>query len=166
VKRLGQAVAAAVLFALVSGCGLATSVTGQPVAPPLDTAKDTGKPPSPATTRPSAPQSATPPATTTTTTSVASVPESVVRAYFDAINTKDYQRAWALGGKNVGQPFEAFAAGFAATDRDDITIVSVQGNVVTAELTAFQTDGTSRKFRGTYTVTGDAITRFAVREIK
>lgn len=154
------------LFALVSGCGLATSVTGQPVAPPLDTAKDTGKPPSPAaTTRPTAPQS-TPPPATTTTTSVASVPESVVRAYFDAINAKDYQRAWALGGKNVGQPFEAFAAGFAATDRDDITIVSVQGNVVTAELTAFQTDGTSRKFRGTYTVTGDAITRFAVREIK
>jgi hypothetical protein len=132
------------------------------VAPPLDTAKETGKPPA-SPSRPSAPAS-TPPAATTT--SVASVPESVVRAYFDAINAKDYQRAWVLGGKNVGQTYEAFAAGFAATDRDDVTILSVQGSVVTAELTAVQTDGSMRKFRGTYTVAGDAIARFSVREIK
>lgn len=162
-KRLGPAVAAGVLLALVTGCGLSTAVDGEAVAPPLDTAKETGKPPSSAVTRP-APQATTP--ASTATTSAISQPESVVRAYFDAINAKDYQRAWALGGKNVGQPFEAFTAGFATTDRDDVTIVSVQGNVVTAELTAFQTDGTSRKFRGTYTIAGDAIARFAVREIK
>jgi hypothetical protein len=95
-----------------------------------------------------------------------SVPESVVRAYFDAINAKDYQRAWALGGKNVGQTYEAFAAGFATTDRDELIILSVQGNVVTAELIAVQADGAMRKFRGTYTVAGDAIARFSVREIK
>jgi hypothetical protein len=163
---MGQAVATAVLFALVTGCGLSTAVEGRPLAPPLDTARETGKPPSsPAVTRPgqAVPQSTTPPATTT---SAISLPESVVRAYFDAINAKDYQRAWALGGKNVGQPYEQFAAGFAMTDRDELTIQSVQGNVVTAELTAVHTDGTVRKFRGTYTVTGDAITRFSVREIK
>jgi hypothetical protein len=163
VKRLGLAVAALAL--VVGGCG-ASAVEGRPVAPPLDTAKDTAKPQAPTTTsRPSAPPSTAAP-TTSTTTSVGSVPESVVRAYFDAINAKDYQRAWALGGKNVGQPYEAFAAGFATTDRDELNVLSVQGNVVTAELTAHQTDGAVRKFRGVYTVTGDAITRFSVREIK
>lgn len=157
--------ATAVLFALVTGCGLSTAVEGEPVAPPLDTAKDTGKPPSSAVTRPgqSVPQTTTPPATTTSATSL---PESVVRAYFDAINAKDYQRAWALGGKNVGQSYEEFAAGFAMTDRDELAVLSVQGDVVTAELTATHTDGTVRKFRGTYTVAGDAIARFSVREIK
>jgi hypothetical protein len=163
VKRLGLAVAALAL--VVGGCGVA-AVEGRPVAPPLDTAKDTAKPQVPATTsRPSAPPSTATP-TATSATSVGSVPESVVRAYFDAINAKDYQRAWALGGKNIGQPFEAFAAGFATTDRDELNVLSVQGGVVTAELTAHQTDGTVRKFRGVYTVTGDAITRFSVREIK
>jgi hypothetical protein len=159
-------VAAAVMLALITGCGLSTAVEGQPVAPPLNTATETGKPPSPAVTpsRQSVPQTTTPPATTTT--SAVSLPESVVRAYFDAINTKDYQRAWALGGKNVGQSYEEFTAGFASTDRDDVAVLSVQGNVVTAELTAFQTDGTMRKFRGTYTVAGEAIARFSVREIK
>jgi hypothetical protein len=163
VKRLGQAATAAVMIAVVSGCGLSSAVEGQPVAPPLDTAKETGKPPP--LSRSSAPQTSTAP-TTTTPTPVVSVPESVVRAYFDAINAKDYQRAWVLGGKNVGQTYEAFAAGFAATDRDELTVLSVQGSVVTAELTAVQTDGSVRKFRGTYTVAGDAIARFSVREIK
>ena len=27
-------------------------------------------------------------------------PEDTVNAYFDAINLRDYQRAWDLGGKN------------------------------------------------------------------
>lgn len=153
------------MFALISACGLGLVVEGRPVAPPLDTAKDTAKPKT-TTPRPSSPPQTTASATTATTTSVPSTPDSVVRAYFEAINAKDYQLAWSLGGKNVGQPFEAFAAGFATTDRDDLVVLSVQGNVVTAELTAFQTDGTTRKFRGVYTVAGDTIARFSVRETK
>jgi hypothetical protein len=90
-------------------------------------------------------------------------PAAVVQAYFDAINARDYQRAWELGGKNVGQPYNTFAAGFATTDHDVLTVRSVQGPTVTADLTAIQVDGTKRTFHGTYTVTDGVITRFSVR---
>jgi hypothetical protein len=161
VKRLGQAVAAVAL--VVGGCGV-SAVEGHPIAPPVNASETARRQPSPSI--PSGPPTTTAGSVPPPTTSQASLPESVVRAYFDAINAKDYQRAWALGGKNVGQPYEAFAAGFATTDRDELTVMSVQGSTVTAELAAHQTDGTVRKFRGVYTVTGDAITRFSVREIK
>ena len=44
-------------------------------------------------------------------------------------------------------------------------IVSVTGNIVTARLTARQTDGTIKTFEGTYTVSGGAITQFNVLRI-
>jgi hypothetical protein len=87
----------------------------------------------------------------------------VVQAYFDAINAHDYQRAWTLGGKNIGQSYATFASGFATTDHDVVTIESTDGNAVTANLTAVQTDGTQRTYHGTYTITDGVITRFSVR---
>ncbi|WP_146107896.1 hypothetical protein V5P93_003120 [Actinokineospora auranticolor] len=98
------------------------------------------------------------PTTTTTTTAAAEGPAAVVTAYFDAINAKDYRRAWELGGKNTGRSYDQFAAGFAQTDLDVLTVVGVEGNVVTVDLVAVQTDGTKRSFHGTYTVSGDTIT--------
>ncbi len=92
-------------------------------------------------------------------------PGTVVQAYFDAINSKDYKRAWELGGKNVGHPYDKFAAGFATTDHDVLTVVSVQGTTVTADLTAFETNGTQKKFHGTYIVTDGTITKFSVKAV-
>lgn len=95
---------------------------------------------------------------TPATTTPASGPEGVVRAYIAAINAKDYATAWALGGKNFGQNFDAFKAGFDGTDHDDLTVAAVDGGQVTVDLIATQTDHSQRRYHGTYTVTGDTIT--------
>jgi len=104
-----------------------------------------------------------PPATTSPAPGTG--PEAVVQAYINAINARDYRRAWELGGKNLGKPYEAFEAGFATTDHDVLRIQSVQGGTVTVELTAVQTDGTQQTYRGTYTVSGGAITKAVLRKV-
>lgn len=79
--------------------------------------------------------------------------DSVVRAYFDAINSGEFVAAWALGGKNVaGVGYSSFVAGFSATANDDVTINGVTGNTVDVQLDATQADGSHRFFSGTYTV--------------
>jgi Domain of unknown function (DUF4352) len=85
-------------------------------------------------------------------------PAAVVDQYFAAINAGDYQRAWDLGGKNLGGSFSAFAAGFADTEHDMLTITQTDGNVVHIRLAAEQFDGSVRHYSGTYTVKGGVIT--------
>lgn len=93
------------------------------------------------------------------TTTGAATPEAVVTAYFAAVNSRDYQTAWALGGKNLGDAsYAAFAQGYANTQQDTVSQLSVQGNVVRLVLSALQTDGTSHKFNVTYTVENGVIT--------
>jgi cytoskeletal protein RodZ len=79
-------------------------------------------------------------------------PVATVRAYIAAINGHDYARAWNLGGRNMGGSYSGFVSGFSTTARDTLTITSVSGDVVTAQLTAQQTDGTVDTYQGTYTV--------------
>jgi hypothetical protein len=81
-----------------------------------------------------------------------------------AINAHDYGKAWNLGGRNLGQSFTTFVQGYSGTAHDDLTILSVSGNVVTAQLTATQTDGTVKTFRGTYTVSNGIITHFDINQ--
>ncbi|HEU0238010.1 MAG TPA: hypothetical protein VFR11_01855 [Micromonosporaceae bacterium] len=82
----------------------------------------------------------------------------VVRAYFDAINARDYQRAWDLSGKNLGGSYESFVAAFADTTSDTVSVTSTRSNVVSVTLDADQSDGTTRHHVGTYTVNGGVIT--------
>jgi len=89
---------------------------------------------------------------------------ATVRAYYAAINNHRYARAWRLGGRNTGQPYHAFVSGFAGTAHDTVTIQSVSGDVVTAQVTAEQTDGTVKTYQGTYTVNGGVITQFNVQQ--
>jgi hypothetical protein len=92
-------------------------------------------------------------------------PASVVDAYFAAINGHDYRQAWDLGGRNSGaSSYAQFAAGFAETSNDTVTVLATSGDVVTAQLVAEQADGSSKTFAGTYTVTGGVITRFHVEQ--
>ena len=93
-------------------------------------------------------------------------PASVVTAYFAAINAENYAEAWALGGKNLGQSFSQFAAGFSGTLHDAVQIVGVSGDAVTIDLTATNTDGTQQQFVGTYTVRGDLITGASVSQVQ
>jgi serine/threonine protein kinase len=95
--------------------------------------------------------------TATTTAPLGSA--ATVRAYIAAINNHDYRTAWNLGGKNTGQSYNAFANGFSGTSNDNLTIVSVTGDVVTVHLAAAQTDGSVDDYQGTYTVLNGVITQ-------
>ena len=92
-------------------------------------------------------------------------PAATVRAYVAAINGHDYARAWRLGGRNTGRSYPSFVSGFSTTVRDTPTIVSVSGDVVTARLTAQQTDGTVDTYQGTYTVDSGVIIGFDVLQV-
>jgi Protein kinase domain len=92
-------------------------------------------------------------------------PARTVVAYFRAINHHRYGRAWALGGKNTGVSYSAFVSGFSNTAHDSVQITSVTGDVVSARLTATQTDGTVQTYQGTYTVTGGQIVRFNIQRL-
>jgi cytoskeletal protein RodZ len=84
-------------------------------------------------------------------------PVATVRAYIAAINGHHYARAWSLGGRNTGGSYASFVSGFSTTARDTLTIVSVSSDVVTARLTARQTDGTMFLYEGTFTVANGVI---------
>ena len=92
-------------------------------------------------------------------------PGATVRAYFAAITSRDYARAWKLGGQNTGSSYSSFASGLTTTANDAVTILSISGNVVSARLTAQQTDGTVKTFQGTYTVSKGVIVGFNVRQV-
>jgi hypothetical protein len=91
-------------------------------------------------------------------------PAETVTAYIAAINNHDYTRAWSLGGRNSTSSYPAFKQGFSTTARDTLAIKAVNGNVVTAQLTARQTDGSVKTYHGTYTVENGVITKFNVRQ--
>ncbi|MFJ8137179.1 hypothetical protein [Streptomyces sp. NPDC096013] len=96
---------------------------------------------------------------TTSATTATAAPEAVVSAYFAAVNNRAYQTAWNLGGKNLGDAdYDAFARGYANTQQDTVSQMSVQGNVVRLVLNALQTDGTSLSYNVTYTVENGVIT--------
>jgi serine/threonine protein kinase len=106
----------------------------------------------------------TSPAVTTTPPAnpVVSGPAPTVQAYIAAINAHDYKKAWNLGGDNTGQSFNQFVQGYNGTAKDTLTVQSVSGDVVTAQLTALQSDGTVKNYEGTYTVTNGVITNFKI----
>jgi hypothetical protein len=91
-------------------------------------------------------------------------PEATVTAYFDAINNRDFAAAWELGGKNLDQDYDSFVAGFATTQRDDVTVTGTSGDDVSVTVVAWETDGSQTTYVGTYTVGGGVITAADMRE--
>ena len=85
-------------------------------------------------------------------------PAAVIQAYYAAINTKNYEQAWKLGGDTLGESYSKFATGFTSTKSDTIVVNSVSGDTVHVTLTATQDDGSVSRFTGTYTVSGSAFT--------
>jgi hypothetical protein len=79
-------------------------------------------------------------------------------AYVAAINHRHYAKAWRLGGRNSSASYKNFVRGFGTTAKDTLTILSVSGYVMTARLTAVQTDGSLQVYVGTYTVDNGVIT--------
>src|SRR5262249_21927187 len=91
-------------------------------------------------------------------------PADTVRAYFAAISNHDYAQAWKLGGQHTGSSYSSFVSGLGTTANDTVTIQSVSGNVVTARLTAQQTDGPIKTYQGTYTVSNGVIVAFNIHQ--
>ena len=81
------------------------------------------------------------------------------------MNHHDYAKAWRLGGRHTGNSYTAYVNGYDTTARDTVSILSVSGNVITARITALQTDGTIKTFQGTYTVNHGVITLFNVQRV-
>jgi len=109
----------------------------------------------------------TPASAVTTPASAALGPAATVRAYYAAINDHDYPRAWQLvgGTKTQTTDYNGFVQGFNGTENDDVTIVSVSGNVVTIRLAATQTSGAVKNYEGTYTVTNGVITQSRIQPV-
>jgi serine/threonine protein kinase len=115
----------------------------------------------------SAPPVSSAPASSAATSSgpvAALTPGQVVQAYYQAINEHQYRTAWNLGGQNrlPRTTYANYVAGFNGTASDVVEILSVSGNVVTAQLTANQTAGPAKVYAGTYDVTDGQITSFDV----
>ncbi|MFJ4521374.1 hypothetical protein ACIP4Y_10565 [Streptomyces sp. NPDC088810] len=94
----------------------------------------------------------------TGSTEAADGPAGTVTRFFDAVNQRDFATAWDLGGKNLDASYTSFVSGFGTTERDDVTIASVQGDTVWVQLVARQTDGTRKSYSGRYTVADGVIT--------
>jgi eukaryotic-like serine/threonine-protein kinase len=85
-------------------------------------------------------------------------PAAVIRAYYKALNNGNFAKAWALGGKNLGQNFAAFVAGFASDANIGIMSLTTTGNTVTAKTRAFGLDGETQVLSLTYIVINGVIT--------
>jgi hypothetical protein len=96
-------------------------------------------------------------------------PADTVMAYFDAINARDYQKAWDLGGKNTTSSYSSFVSGFKTTAMVSVQILDVSGDpgagIVTARLTTLETDGSTKVFEGTYTVKNGVIVEFNLHQV-
>ena len=150
-RRKGPRVAAAGAFLLIL---VVAAVAGlllrkhNPPGPPVSTPKT--------------------PASAVTTPAAATLgPVATVRAYYAAINAHNYPRAWTLvgGRKTQTTDYNGFVRGFNGTERDNIRIVSVAGNVVTIRLAATQTNGVVQNYQGTYTVTNGVITHAVINPV-
>ncbi|WP_410620501.1 hypothetical protein [Amycolatopsis sp. cmx-8-4] len=83
-----------------------------------------------------------------------------VTSYYDALNRRDFATAWSLGGSRIagGGGYTKYVNGFSTTSWDTLTVTDVRGNTVYVVLSAIQTDGSTRVFSGSYTVSGGVLT--------
>jgi hypothetical protein len=89
---------------------------------------------------------------------VLSSPDSVVSAYYNAVNKRDYATAYRLNAvARNSKTYAEFKQGFTGTQHVYLTITGVSGDQVSFNLTADQTDGKVKIYTGTYTVSGGEI---------
>ena len=88
-------------------------------------------------------------------------PAEVVREYVAAINRRDWQQVWDLGGKNLGRgPYATYAgmiSGYQGTIRDALTEMHVSGNTVTGQFLAYQAGSVLQPYQFEYTVRSGVI---------
>jgi hypothetical protein len=95
-------------------------------------------------------------------------PAQVVRAFYAAISSHDWEQVWRLGGRNLGYgpyaTYQGMVAGYAQTARDQLTTLRVTGDAVSGSFRAYQADGTVRSYQFSYVVRGGAIVSGHQRE--
>ncbi|BAJ28801.1 hypothetical protein KSE_29890 [Kitasatospora setae KM-6054] len=180
---VGVPAAAAVLLATtaaLAGCGsgggagsgasppAAVTVTATPTPTPTVTVTPT---PTPTVTVTPQTVTATPNPTVTVTTAKGGNPTltnatAVVTQYYQDITDHDYAAAWALGGRNIGgSDYAGWVRGYATTARIYLGTSSEFGSgQVRAVIYAEQTDGSTRTYEGTYTVSGGVLVGASIRQ--
>ena len=84
---------------------------------------------------------------------------AVVMQFYQDLSNHDYADAWSLGGDNIGgSDFNGWVAGYATTASITVTSYGTWSDgTVWADISALQTDGTTRTYSGTYTVANGVI---------
>ncbi|WP_285739982.1 hypothetical protein [Kitasatospora phosalacinea] len=175
----GVPVVAAVLLATAVGCG-SNGGGGQAGASPPGAVTVTATPtptvtvtPTPTPTVTVTPQTvtATPNPTVTVTTAKGGNPTltsaiAVVQQYYEDISNHDYAAAWALGGRNIGgSDYNGWVKGYATTASIYLGTTSTFGsNQVRAVIYAVQTDGSTKTYEGTYTVSGGVLVSASIQQ--
>ncbi len=85
-------------------------------------------------------------------------PREVVRAYFAAINSRDWPKVWRIGGDHMSDSYGAMVAGYTDTIRDVVASTRVSGDHVIATLRAYEVGGAIQVFKVEYTVRNGLIT--------
>jgi Protein kinase domain len=132
-RRLGRVLAAGALVLFLAGAGVAALA--------LTSRVHLGSQP-------------TPPASSPAVLS----PQTVVEAYFAAINAHEWRKVWNLGGRNFSRTYGQMVAGYRSTAHDVLTSIHAHGHIVTVRLKAHQTDGTVQSYKISYTVQDGVIT--------
>ena len=87
--------------------------------------------------------------------------EGVVQQYYQFLNNRDFQSAWALGGSNVnnGVGYDQWVAGYSGTASISLSTWSYYpgSNAVGVTITALQDGGTTNVYQGSYTVLNGVI---------
>ena len=84
---------------------------------------------------------------------------AVVMQFYQDLSNHDYADAWSLGGDNIGgSDYNGWAAGYATTASITVTSYGTWSDgTVWADISALQTDGTTRTYSGIYTVANGVI---------
>jgi hypothetical protein len=85
-------------------------------------------------------------------------PRTVVRAYFAAINARDWRKVWRIGGDHLSQSYGTMVAGYADTIRDVVSYTRVSGDHVIVSIRAHELGGAIQVFKVEYTVRNGLIT--------
>lgn len=168
-----------------SACGGTGIVTVNPTTSPTSpaaTAPPAAAPP--ATTPPATPRTTTAPATPPATTPAPSPstvyvpapgptrpqvtnPWAVVSAYYGDIESANYAEAWSFLSPSMQArlgPYDAWVAGYQTTVQTSVSELGQSGDTVTINITAEESDGSSRSYTGYYTVSNGKITSAHITE--
>jgi hypothetical protein len=69
-------------------------------------------------------------------------PLSVVEAYLAAVNSRNWPKAWQIGGKHLNKSYSSMVAGFRNTEKDVLLSFKQDGDRITADIAAYHTNGT------------------------